>query len=96
MITSIAQLCREKGVKPEATIYGQSSRQMLDFQIVSGDFYRFVQKENGKYALRYKECVEIFDFQCCHGSFCPFGMSMPPFNISFRILQPECRILLKK
>lgn len=62
MITSIAQLCREKGVKPEATIYGQSSRQMLDFQIVSGDFYRFVQKENGKYALRYKECVEIFDF----------------------------------
>lgn len=30
------------------TVYENSCRSMLDFKIVSGDFYEFVEKENKK------------------------------------------------
>lgn len=73
MITSIADICKEKGVRLENTIYGQSCRQMLDFKIVSGDFFDFAKRENGKYALRYKNCVEILDFPMLTGLLPQFG-----------------------
>lgn len=61
-IDSIREIGREKGIKIRDTIYGNSNTHMLDFRIVSGDFYEPLQKENGKYAWQYKNCVEIMDF----------------------------------
>ncbi|MGN0132244.1 MAG: hypothetical protein ACI4AA_07385 [Lachnospiraceae bacterium] len=49
-------------METENTIYQNSCREMLDFKIVSGDFYQLVKRDNGKYALQYKDCVEILDF----------------------------------
>lgn len=62
MITSIVEMCRKNGKKLSDTVYQNSCRSMLDFKIVSGDFYEFVEKENKKNVLFYKNCLEIMDF----------------------------------
>lgn len=62
MITSIAELCANSSISFEDTVYEKSSRETLDFKIVSGDFYDFAEKENGKKILRYKQCLDILDF----------------------------------
>lgn len=62
MITSIADICIDNGRKIKDTVYWNSCREMLDFKIVSGDFYEFAESGAGKSALFYKNCVEIMDF----------------------------------
>lgn len=62
MITSVAKICEEKGIEVKDTVYRGSCREMLDFKIVSGDFYEFVEGKEGENILRYKNCVEVMDF----------------------------------
>jgi hypothetical protein len=35
---------------------------MLEFKLVSGDFYEFIQSEQGQNMILYKNCVEVMDF----------------------------------
>lgn len=67
MVTSIAAICAEQGVGIEDTVYCGSRREVLSFQIVSGDFYAFGAKEAGKQILMYKNCLEICDFALLRG-----------------------------
>ena len=61
MFTSIDQLCVENNLELSETVYGESRRKMLDFQIVSGNHYKFLKKGD-KNILQYKNSVEIMDF----------------------------------
>lgn len=80
MITTIGEICREKGLRQEETVYRHSSREMTGFKIVSGDFYEAVMGEDGKYRLVYKKCVEILDFPMLSRIFPPFGRVMHPLR----------------
>lgn len=62
MITSIGEMCRKNGKKLNDTVYEKSCRSMLEFKIVSGDFYEFVEKKSNKDILCYKNCLEVMDF----------------------------------
>lgn len=62
MIQSIKNICTERGVDLNDTVYGNSSPEMINFKIVSGDFYEFKDKACGKRILCYKNCLEILDF----------------------------------
>ena len=62
MITSITEICEKKGISIGDTCYRHSCREMLDFKIVSGDFYDVSRNADGDSILRYKNCVEILDF----------------------------------
>lgn len=61
-MTSISELCKKRELNIEDTIYQNSCQKMLDFKIVSGDHYDFVEEETGKKMLLYKNCVQILDF----------------------------------
>lgn len=62
MITSITEICEKKGIPTGDTCYRHSCREMLDFRIVSGDFYDVSRNADGDSILLYKNCVEILDF----------------------------------
>lgn len=62
MIQSIKNICAERGVDLNDTVYGNSSPKMLDFKIISGDFYELKDRDCGKKILCYKNCLEILDF----------------------------------
>lgn len=62
MIQSIREICAEKGVDINDTVYADSFCGMLDFQIVSGRFYELIEKEDGCQFLRYKNCLDVVDF----------------------------------
>lgn len=61
MVTSIDKLCVENHLKLSETAYCKSRKEMLDFRIVSGNYYEFSQKGE-KNIIKYKNCVEIMDF----------------------------------
>ena len=63
MIVSVAELCKRKGRESKDTVYRNSCTEMLDFKIVSGDFYELAESEKGTGILRYKDCVEVLDFR---------------------------------
>lgn len=67
LVHSVRNLCEEKGFCLYDTIYKDSSSDMLDYKIISGDFYGFSQQEDGKYVLKYKNCVDIKDFSMIEG-----------------------------
>ena len=62
MITSVREICKEKGISIKDTCYRNSRTEMLDFRIVSGNFYDVARTDDGDAILRYKEYVEIQDF----------------------------------
>ncbi|MGN0318335.1 MAG: hypothetical protein ACI4E1_10450 [Lachnospira sp.] len=62
MITSIMDICADNGMNLKDTVYANSYKKMLEFKIVSGDFYEFAQNKDGKNVLLYKNCLEITDF----------------------------------
>lgn len=62
MITSITDICEKRGIPIGDTSYRNSCREMLDFRIVSGDFYDVSRNADGDFFLRYKNCVDILDF----------------------------------
>lgn len=62
MITSIAELCTKKGILLTDTVYKSSNPEMVDFKIVSGDFYEFVSADGACQMLRYKNCLDLVDF----------------------------------
>lgn len=62
MITSITEICEKKGISIPDTCYRHSCQEMLDFKIVSGDFYDVSRNAAGDSILRYKNAVEILDF----------------------------------
>lgn len=62
MIASIRELCAQKGVAMGDTCYRNSCPEMLDFKIVSGDFYNVTRRAQGDEVLLYKNSVEILDF----------------------------------
>lgn len=61
MVTSIDKLCGENNLKLSETAYRKSRKEVLDFRIVSGNYYEFLNK-NGTNILKYKNSVEIIDF----------------------------------
>lgn len=61
MFTSVNKLCEENGLNVSETVYENSKKEMLEFQIVSGKQYDFLKKEEGN-ILQYKNTVEILDF----------------------------------
>ena len=61
MVTSIDKLCVENNLKLSETAYYKSRKEMLDFRIVSGNYYEFFKKGE-KNILKYKNSVEIMDF----------------------------------
>lgn len=61
MIISIEKLCVENRLKLSETVYYKSRKEMLNFQIVSGNYYEFCKKGE-KSILKYKNSVEIMDF----------------------------------
>lgn len=62
MITSVSEICYDKGKELKNTVYKNSCQEMLDFKIVSGDFYEFAQNDKNEAILRYKNCVDVVDF----------------------------------
>ncbi|MGM9579995.1 MAG: hypothetical protein ACI3U2_02010 [Anaerovibrio sp.] len=62
MITSIKDICAVRGVSVQDTVYENSSQEVLDFKVLSGDFYDFADTGDGKKILRYKNCLDILDF----------------------------------
>ena len=62
MITSIKDICTDRGISIKDTVYENSQQEVLDFKILSGDFYDFSEKEDDKKILRYKNCLDILDF----------------------------------
>ena len=62
MITSLRQILEENGVEKKDTVYRKCNREILGFQIVSGDFYEVVQNRYKEKKLRYKNSVSLSDF----------------------------------
>ncbi|MDO4939038.1 MAG: hypothetical protein Q4E54_03655 [Lachnospiraceae bacterium] len=63
MVTSVATILKEKGIPAADSCYRDSCQEMLDFEIVSGDFYEVMHNEQGDAYLRYKNTVDILDFK---------------------------------
>lgn len=59
----MANICAETGLDIRNTVYKGSNQKMLDFKIISGDFYEVNPNGNGLDALTYKNCVDVMDFQ---------------------------------
>lgn len=68
---TIREMVALKGRSLAETDYGRSPPDMLDFRLISGDYYQW---NGGK--LRFKECVDVMDFQQAEEAFPPLaGMS---------------------
>ena len=65
---TIREMIAQKGRKLEETDYARSNPHMLDFRLISGDFYEW---DGGK--LRFKECADVMDFEQVAEAFPPFG-----------------------
>ncbi len=85
---TIREMISRKGRKPEETDYACSNPNMLDFRLISGDFYEW---NGGK--LRFKECADVMDFEQTAKAFPPFGNvkyasreKMPYFTCDLDIL----------
>lgn len=61
-IASVLDIFEARKIDINDTIYAQSSADMLDFKIVSKDFYEARKNKDEKYELHYKNTVEIMDF----------------------------------
>ena len=57
MFYTIRGLLNIRGVSPEDTVYRDCKDEMLDFKIVSGDFYEIPNLEEGM--LRFKNTANI-------------------------------------
>ena len=65
---TIREMIARKGRKLEETDYARSNPDMLDFRLISGDFYEW---NGGK--LRFKDCADVMDFEQTAKAFPPFG-----------------------
>lgn len=45
MITTVTELLRQRGVQTEETLYGLNNRELNEFQITAGDFFRLEQEK---------------------------------------------------
>ena len=68
MVYSIKEMIGRKGRTVEETDYAESNAGMLDFHLLSGDFYKWEGKK-----LRFKECVNVMDFAQTVEAFPPFA-----------------------
>ena len=73
MVTSIRELYKRDNYRIEDTIYGNSPKEMLDFQIVCGDFYKWDDGEKGKKQLVYKDSPVVTDFTFLEKTIPEFG-----------------------
>ena len=62
MVTSVRQLCVDSGYPITDTIYAGSPIEMMDFQMVCGDFFTWKAIEDGRKALVYKDTPFVTDF----------------------------------
>ena len=62
MVTSVRQLCTDSGYPIMDTIYAGSPIEMMDFQMVCGDFFTWKAMEDGRKALVYKDAPVVTDF----------------------------------
>ena len=65
---TIHEMIARQGRVLAETDYARSNPDMLDFRLFSGDFYEW---NGGK--LRFKECVDVMDFEQLAEAFPPFG-----------------------
>lgn len=65
---TIREMIARKGWKLEETDYAHSNPDMLDFRLTIGDFYEI----NGR-KLRFKDSVDVMDFEQATAAFPPFG-----------------------
>ena len=65
---TIKEMIERKGRTLEDTDYARCNPDMLNFRLISGDFYEW---NGGK--LRFKDCVDVTDFQRAAEAFPPFG-----------------------
>ena len=45
MVTTVAELLRQKGIRTEDTLYGLNSRELNEFPITAGNFFRLEQEK---------------------------------------------------
>lgn len=62
VVTSVRELCEREGYAPRQTGYRDTLPEMLDFKIVSGDFYELSDPGSGTGLLSYKNTVRVADF----------------------------------
>lgn len=60
---SVNDILNKNNIKLEETVYTESTAKMLDFRIVSKDFYEPVKRDNDRYTVYYKNAVEISNFK---------------------------------
>lgn len=65
---TIRNILMQKGVMPEETDYAHSNQDMLDFRLITGDFYEMSGRK-----LRFKDSVDVMDFEQAAVAFPPFG-----------------------
>lgn len=63
MITTLKDLLSREDTQIEETPYCKEQKEMLDFSIVSGDFYEIKYNRLGEKKLRFKNTVNISDFE---------------------------------
>ena len=85
---TIGEMIARKGRSLEETDYACSPSDMLNFRLISGDFYEW---NGGK--LRFKECADVMDFEQTVKAFPPFGNAryasrekMPYFTSALDVL----------
>ena len=90
MVYTIREMIAKKGRTLAETDYAHSNADMLDFRLISGDFYEW---NGGK--LRFKECADVMDFAQVSEAFPPFAQIRYKSREKFPYFASDLNILLK-
>lgn len=63
MITNLREILLRHDLKAEKTVYRESKKSLFSYSLVSGDFYDVRENRQGERKIRFKNSVNISDFQ---------------------------------